>query len=179
VQRAAASFRWTGSWYTVYITVDRRNGLPVDDEFEERLRQHVERYRMAGHDIEIDAPEFVPLEIELTVCVKPDYFRSQVRAALLEIFSSRVLPNGQLGLFHPDNFTFGQTIYLSPLVAAAQNVEGVESVEMTKFGRQDSSSTDAFDAGKLVLAGIQIAQLNNDPNHPDRGIFRLILEGGK
>lgn len=179
VQRAAASFRWTGSWYTVYITVDRRNGLPADDEFEERLRQHIERYRMAGHDIEIDAPEFVPLEIELTVCVKPDYFRSQVRAALLEIFSSRVLANGQLGLFHPDNFTFGQTIYLSPLVAAAQNVEGVESVEVTKFGRQDSSSTAARDAGKLVLAGIQIAQLENDPNHPDRGIFRLILEGGK
>ena len=179
VQRAAASFRWTGSWYTVYITVDRRNGLPVDDEFEERLRQHVERYRMAGHDIEIDAPEFVPLEIELTVCVKPDYFRSQVRAALLELFSTRVLPNGQLGLFHPDNFTFGQTIYLSPLVAAAQNVEGVESVAVTKFGRQDSTSTEAFDAGKFVLDGIQIARLDNDPNHPDRGVFRLTLEGGK
>ena len=31
VQRAAATFRWTGSWHTVFITVDRFDGLPSND----------------------------------------------------------------------------------------------------------------------------------------------------
>ena len=38
VQRAAASFRWTGSWHTVFVTADRVGGLAVDDEFETELR---------------------------------------------------------------------------------------------------------------------------------------------
>ena len=44
---------------------------------------------MAGHDLEVDGPRFVPLEIELLVCVKPDYFRSDVEAALLEVLQQR------------------------------------------------------------------------------------------
>ncbi|MCP5111580.1 MAG: putative baseplate assembly protein, partial [bacterium] len=37
VQRAAATFRWTGSWHTVFVTVDRFGGRPVDDGFETEL----------------------------------------------------------------------------------------------------------------------------------------------
>ncbi len=33
VQRAAATFRWTGSWLTVFVAVDRLGGLAVDEEF--------------------------------------------------------------------------------------------------------------------------------------------------
>ncbi|MGH9658541.1 MAG: baseplate J/gp47 family protein, partial [Bryobacteraceae bacterium] len=75
VQKAAATLRWTGSWYTVFITVDRAGGRPVDAAFESELRAFVERFRLAGEDIEIDAPRFVPLELVFTVCVKPDYYR--------------------------------------------------------------------------------------------------------
>ena len=56
VQRAAATLRWTGSWHTVFITVDRRGGGAVDADFEAELPAFVERYRLAGHDLEIDAP---------------------------------------------------------------------------------------------------------------------------
>ena len=34
VQRADATRRWTGSWYTWFVTTDRRGGLPVDTAFE-------------------------------------------------------------------------------------------------------------------------------------------------
>ena len=81
---------------------------------------------MAGHDLEVDRPRYVSLEIEMHVCVKPDYFRADVKEALLELFSNRLLPDGRLGAFHPDQFTFGQTVYLSPLIAAAQAVPGVD-----------------------------------------------------
>jgi predicted phage baseplate assembly protein len=179
VQRAAATMRWTGSWYTVFITVDRLGGAEITPAFERRLRDFLEPYRMAGHDIEIDGPRYVPLEIEMTVCVKPGYFRSAVREALLAVFSDRVLPDGNKGLFHPDNFTFGQTIYLSPFYTAALAVDGVESVEISAFRVQDSDDDSPLADGKLTLGRLQIAQVENDPNYPKHGVFHLTLEGGK
>ena len=94
-----------------------------------------------GHDLEIDTPRYVPLEIAMFVCVKPDYFRSDVAAALLDIFSSRTLADGRKALFQPDFFTFGQTVYLSQLYAAAQAVAGVASAQITTFQRQGLSET--------------------------------------
>jgi hypothetical protein len=179
VQRAAASLRWTGSWRTVFVTVDRADGGTVDPEFETDLRRHIENYRMAGHDVEIDDPRFVPLEIEMQVCVHPDYFRSDVMDELLRVFSSRVLPDGRRGVFHPDNFTFGQTVYLSPLYAAAEQVAGVASARITAFQRQGVPGTEALQAGELKLGRLEIARLDNEANFPERGRFRLMAEGGK
>jgi hypothetical protein len=179
VQRAAATLRWTGSWRTVFLTVDRLGGEEVDNDFEAAMRQCLERFRMAGHDLEIDGPRPVSLEIEMTVCARADYLTSDVKAALLDLFSNRILPDGRRGVFHPDNFTFGQTVYLSPLYAAAQSVTGVDSVKITKFQRQGIDSTEALDAGKLELQRLEVARLDNDPNFPERGVFTLLVLGGR
>jgi hypothetical protein len=179
VQRAAATLRWTGSWRTVFLTVDRLGGVEVDNTFENNLRRCLERYRMAGHDVEVDSPRHISLAVEMVVCVKPFYFTSDVKAAVLEVFSNRVLPDGRRGVFHPDNFTFGQTVYLSPLYAAAHALAGVDSVEITKFQRQGIDNDDALKAGKLVLSRLEIARLDNDPNFPEHGIFNVILKGGR
>ena len=143
------------------------------------MRLHLERYRMAGHDVVIDGPIYVSLEIEMTVCIKPEFFRSDVKKALLEVFGKGLRPNGRRAIFHPDNFTFGQTVYLSHLYAAAQSVEGVASVEITKFERQGQPATSALEAGELKLERLEIARLDNDPNFPERGVFRLDLKGGR
>ena len=179
VQRAVATFRWTGSWHTVFITVDRLGGLAVDDAFKAEIRQFVERFRMAGYDLEVDGPRFVSLEIDMQVCVQPDYFREDVKAVLLELFSNRILPDGRRGLFHPDNFTFGQTVYLSPLIAAAQAVAGVASVQVMTFQRQGTPDPKPLEAGKLELARLEIARCDNDPNFAERGVFQLSMGGGK
>lgn len=179
VQRAAASFRWTGSWRTVFVTVDQLGGVQVDAPFEDTIVRYLDRYRMAGHDVAVDAPRFVSLEIEMSVCVKPDYFRSQVKQALLGVFSNRISPDGQRGVFHPDNFTFGQPVYLSKLYAAAQSVAGVDSVQITKFERQGNGASDATASGVLDIGPLEIARCDNDPNFPERGVFRLTLQGGK
>jgi Baseplate J-like protein len=179
VQRAAATFRWTGSWHTVFLTVDRFGGLLVDDDFKNSIRDSVERYRMAGYDLEVDAPRFVSLQIEMHVCAKPDYFRTDVKAALLEIFSNRVLPDGRRGVFHPDNFTFAQTVYLSPLIAAAQALDGVQSVQITVFQRQGYDDPKPLEAGFLPMGRLEIARCDNDPNFAERGVFVLTVGGGK
>jgi hypothetical protein len=179
VQKAAATFRWTGSWHTVFVTIDRWGGAPVDDDFEAEMVKHLEKYRLAGHDLEVNGPLYVPLEIDLLVCVRPNYFRSGVKAALLSLFSNRTLADNRRGVFHPDNFSFGQPVFLSPLYAAAQSVEGVAWVRVTKFQRQGQDSATALETGKLKLARLEIARLDNDPNFPERGVFRLNMQGGK
>jgi len=173
VQRAAATLRWTGSWYTMFLTIDRLKGQEVDGPFETRLRNCMERFRMAGEDLEVDGPQYVPLEIEMGVCVMTGYFFSDIARELLDVFSNRVLPDGRLGVFHPDNFSFGQPVFLSSLIATAQEVTGVESVNITKFQRQGIDSDEALLAGSLTLGRLEIAQLDNDRNFPERGVFTL------
>ena len=53
VQKAVATRRWTGSWYTIFVAIDRAGGRAVDADFEEEMIAHLERYRMAGVDVEI------------------------------------------------------------------------------------------------------------------------------
>ncbi|MDQ3688353.1 MAG: putative baseplate assembly protein [Acidobacteriota bacterium] len=178
VQRAAATLRWTGSWHTVFLSVDRLGGKPVDAPFERSLRRRIERFRTAGHDLEVDAPRPVSLEIEMSVCVKRGYLASDVKRALLEIFGNRTLPDNRRGVFHPDNFSFGQPVLLSRLLAAAQGTPGVDSVDITKFQRQGVASNAALTSGKLELGRLEIARLDNDPNFPERGVFKLTMMGG-
>jgi hypothetical protein len=180
IQRAAATFRWTGSWHSVFITADRKGAKAVDDTFEQEVVDHVERYRMAGYDLEVDGPRYVPLELAMTVCVKPEYFRADVQAALMRIFSKGWLDDGRPALFHPDNFTFGQPVYLSEIYAAAQSVQGVSSVVIENFKRLRSTEDQKpMDEGVLKLDRLEIARLDNDPNFPERGVLKLEVGGGK
>jgi hypothetical protein len=179
IQQAAATMRWTGSWRTVFVTVDPFERDDSDERFDPDLTAHLERYRMAGHDLRIDTPRYVPLEIEMQVCAKREYFRSDVQRALLEVFSSRMRPDGRRGLFHPDSFTFGQPVYLSRLYAAAYEVDGVESVTVVKFGRQGAVDPKPLAEGRIRFGRLEIARLENNPTVPDRGVFRLRMAGGK
>jgi hypothetical protein len=179
VQQAAATPRWTGSWHTQTITVDREGGLPLDQEFETRLAAGIERYRMAGHELNFNDPVFVSLQLELLVCVSRDYFRSNVKQALLEVFNSGRRPDGNLGLFHPDTFSFGQTIYLSPIYAAARQVRGVSSVQITRFSCVGDDDPKPLSDRFIRLGRLEIPRLENNPNFPEHGVLKLTMLGGK
>lgn len=179
VQRAQGTFRWTGSWRTSFVTIDRQGGRAVDAEFEDEIAAHIERYRMAGHDLEINGPRMVSLEIAMNVCVASGYFRSDVQRALMAAFSNRIFPDGRRGFFHPDNFTFAQPVYLSRLYDVAQSVAGVSSVEFTAFKRQGSPDTSALASGVLEIGRLEIARLDNDRNRPENGVIRFTMGGGR
>jgi hypothetical protein len=178
VQRAAATRRWTGSWYTMFVTVDRRGGCPVDAEFEEEMRGHLERFRLAGHDLEIDSPSFVPLDLLLEVCVEPGFFRADVKRALLSVFGSGELGAGRRGFFHPDSLTFGQPVYLSAVIAAAMAVPGVSYVRPLRFQRWGQPPRGELAAGEITLDRLEIARLDNDPSLPENGKIDFRMEGG-
>lgn len=178
VEKAQARFRWTGSWHTVFVTADRRGGRPVDAAFETELRTRLERYRMAGYDLEVDGPVFVPLEIALFVCIERGHHRSAVARELRAVLSDSVLADGRLGLFHPDRFTFGKPVYLSAILAAAHAVAGVESVEVVSFRRQHEPWSSGIEAGILPMGSREIARLDDDPSFPERGVLALSYGGG-
>lgn len=177
VQRAAATFRWTGSWYTVFLTPDRVGGGAVEPAFASSVRRHLERFRMAGYDLHVDSPRHVPLDIALHVCVKPGAVRAQVLREVRRVLSSEVLPDGRLGMFHPDRFTFGEPVYASRIVAAVQAIEGVEAVRLDRFQRLVDPSPTSLEEEVIRLARLEIAQLANDPNYPERGRLRVSAGG--
>ena len=178
IQRSAATTRWTGSWRTVFLAVDTFNEQLMNDGFISKLTNDLEKYRLAGQDIAIEQPDYVSLEIEIDICVSPGYSRSDIKAAILRQLSNRILPNGDTGLFHPDNFTFGQPVYLSKLYSVIHKQAGVTSVTIKKFQRQGINSTSALQSGKLNMGKTEIARLDNNPNAFENGILTLNMTGG-
>ncbi len=135
---------------------------------------------MAGQDLQIAGPRLVPLELEIRVCVAANYFRSDVVAALKTAFDNRLHSDGSRGFFHPDHFTFGQPVWLSRIYAQAQRVAGVAHVEVMILRRYGATTGQRVPAGGVFEIGrIEIAQLDNDPNDPGRGVLRLEAVGGR
>lgn len=169
VQRAGATMRWTGSWHTAFVTADRLGGAMVDPPFEADLRTWLEKYRMAGTDLEVDGPTMVALHVKLQVCVLPGHFRSGVGVEVREVVRT---------LFHPDNLSFGTPVYLSAVLAAVHAVPGVQSVQVKTFERHRVVGSSGIDTGVLSMGRLEIAQLADDPNFPEHGLLELTLGGG-
>lgn len=179
VDQAVASLRWTGSWYSVFIAVEPAGGGNLTGTLRKSLETTVGRYRLAGQDLRLESPQYLSLEIELQVCVDPNYFQADVEKSLLQVLGNGILPNGQKGFFYPDNFTVGETVYLSPIYATARSVPGVISVTATKFQPQGVNTARYLSAGQIKLGSLQVARLDNDPSHPDHGQLALDVQGGK
>jgi hypothetical protein len=176
VSRAVATRRWTGSWYTWFITIDRAGGAPVDEKFEDSVRAYLDRFRLAGYDLEIDGPRYVSLDILFTICVLPGYRRSDVREALLARF---------VDFFSADNFTFGQPVYLSKIVAAAMAVPGVAWIDTddtppktNRFQRWGAPANGEIAKGMITMGRLEIARVANDPSEPEHGKIDFTMLGG-
>ncbi len=179
VQKARAQFRWTGSWYTVFITVDRLGGLPVldDADFLSGLLGHLNRYRIAGYDLEIREPVFVPLDIRLLICLQPGYYAADIKAQLLQRFSSLINPDDSRGFFHPDNFSFGQALYTSQLFAAAMAIDGVRTVQLRRLQRWGKVAAGEREAGLVQPADTEILRCDSNPSLPENGAISFDMGG--
>lgn len=170
VQRAVARLRWNGSWHEVLIAVDPLGAEKADDALLKQIKKHLHPFRRIGHELAIKSAERVPVRLAMTINVQPTYLRGHVKAALLELFSNRILPDGHKGLFHPDNLTFGDGIRVSKLIAEAQKVAGVESAQVTTLERRDMPLGTAIEEGILPIDAFAVAQIEK----PD---FKM--EGGR
>ena len=189
VAGAVATYRWTGSWYTIFVAVDPRDRADLVDlpngrtrleaGFERRVRGFLTRFRLAGYDIELRPPQFVPLELAVEICTAPGYFRADAAAAVRDALSARLLPDGTHGFFHPDKFTFGEALYVSRLYAAVERVEGVDSVAIRKLVRYGQPDAGELARGALLVGPWEIVRLDNDPSFVEHGVLTVTALGGK
>lgn len=179
VQAAGAVFRWTGSWLTVFTTADPagRGSLPVTQHVE--LIDLLNRYRLAGYESYAPTPRYAALDLIIQVCAKPDAFRGDVEAAVLARLGSARLSDGTLGFFHVDNFTFGVPLERSALSAAIQGSHGVAGVLSIKVRRRGFTPGHVLMPDAVQVASDEIIRVDNDPNRPEFGSVKVIVEGGK
>lgn len=165
-----AVLRWTGSWHTVFIAVALKGGADFDDTFKQDLLDYLSTYKLIGHDLEIIQPQWVPLEIVLPVTVQTGYSENMVLQDLMQRFSS-TLPSG---FFYPDNFVFGQPIYLSEIVAAIMETPGVAYVDtISKNAKFQRFGENGLAAQKININPLEIVQVNT--NTSGQGSIQFIM----
>ena len=179
VQRAAASLVWTGSRYEVQVAIDPLGTDTPDSQLLKRVARYLYHFRRVGHDLRVLPAQYVPLDLALSVTVSSGYLAADVKRALLEAFGRGKLPDGTNAFFHPDNLTFGQSIYASQIISMAQMQNGVESVTISRFQRLQEEEHDGLVDGVLAIGPLEIAQLDNEAAHPERGRLRILMEGGR
>ncbi|HEX2268916.1 MAG TPA: putative baseplate assembly protein, partial [Pyrinomonadaceae bacterium] len=179
VQKAMAVLRWTGAWYEVNVAIDPKEQTESSEQLLDEVESLLRPFRRIGHDVRVTRATYVPLDIEMKICVKPDYLTGHVKAELLDVFSNRVLPDGRLGFFHPDNLTFGSGVMISKLVALAHSVTGVENVVVTRLQRYREAAGRELADGILKIGPLEIARLDNDLISPENGKIAFTMMGGR
>ena len=184
IQRANASFLWTGSWLTVTLTVDPFGTEGLTADLKQQLADYLNSKRLSGYDIQISGPIYVPVDLALQVSVVTGSQQSDVEQALLEAFSSGTLPGGSNGFFHPDNFTFGDNLHASRIYAAAMAVTGVRSVTITRLARlhaaqPEQETTLNLAQGYLSVGADEVIRLDNDRNFPENGTLSVTSSGAQ
>ncbi|HKR66713.1 MAG TPA: baseplate J/gp47 family protein [Thermoanaerobaculia bacterium] len=174
VQRAKTTFRWTGSWLTVTTAIDARG----EDESSTSTIAAVERVldarRLAGYDLEIAAAADLPLDVVVGFCAAAGYNTADVQ---------RRLESALAAFFDPDNFSFGDAVFVSRLYGAAMAVAGVESVRISRLATLHAANPDRDTAtnvrqGFLAAGSDQVIRVENDRNHAERGTLSVRAMGG-
>lgn len=189
VANAVAEFRWTGSWYTVYLGIDptdptnlvtKSGGRTLlTPDFATAITAEIGKFKLAGYDLDVRSADYVPLDIEVQLCVDADHFRAEVGRAVQQALSNGVETDGTPDFFNRTNFSFGQSVYLSRLYAAIQAVTGVASAEITRFQRYGQQPHSELQNGVITMQPWEIARLDNDVNLKENGVLIIHADGGK
>jgi predicted phage baseplate assembly protein len=178
VQKAGTSFRWTGSWMTVFTAADPLGSEQISIDEEIQLVELLNRYRLAGYESYAPPPDYVSIDLRIEVCVLPGWLNGDVEASVLNVLGSSTRPNDATGYFFADRFTFGTPLYRSRLEAAIQNAPGTAGVRAITY-RQRGTFAGFVDLPEAVTPSpTQILRVDNDPSWPERGTIRVIAEGG-
>jgi Baseplate J-like protein len=173
VQRANAAFRWTGSWLTVTLAVEPAGADFVDAALRAELLAYLETRRLAGYDLDLADPVYVPIELELSVCIAPGFAPGDVQQRIVRALH---------GFFAPANFSFGDRLYVSRLYAAVAAVSGVEAATIVRLARLHAANPGARTAanlrqGYLDVGPAEVIRLDDDRNRPEHGTARVDVVG--
>jgi hypothetical protein len=178
VQQAGTNFRWTGSWLTVFTSANAIGSEEPSLDQLSRITGLLDQRRLAGYESYVLPPQYVSIDLTLTVCANPGYFNSDVETAVLD----RLKPggvNGIAGFFDHSNWGFGQPLELSALYAAVQSCAGVAGVFDAQY-RQRGVQVGLVELPDVLIVGSDsILRVDDDPSRPDAGSLTVNVAGGK
>jgi predicted phage baseplate assembly protein len=177
VSRAAAKYYWTGSWRTVRVAIDPVGTSILEEEVREKVTRHLEAVRLIGEDLEIRSPQFVPLDIEVALCLHPEYWVEDIRFILEQEFSDSYTPDGRTAFFHPDRWTFGQALRVSEIIGAVQGIRGVEHVIEVQLKRWNEVTSGTKDV--IEVRANEIILVKNNPDRLEDGFIKFDIKGGR
>lgn len=174
VQRAGATPRWTGSWLTEFVTVDPLDAFSLSDELRLAVENRLDCVRQVGREVYVNDPEYLNLDLVITICVEPTAYEGQVIERVVEALT--VEKGGlydPLPFFHPDFFTFGAPLHRAALEAAVQAVPGVLAVIAMEIQARGVTELRPFTETIFPVGDRQILRLQNDPLFPERGSLKV------
>jgi len=173
VGRATARARG-GLFNSVLVLVDPEGAQDLDEGLRRRVYDYVDTLRMAGREHVVLAAEYVPLEVQLVICVDPGSARHLVRDRVLA--ELRPGTSERPGWFHPDRLSFGDAVRLGDLIAFVQGIPGVRSVDAELFRPLgDTSGPPVRDV--ILLGRTKVARLDADPDFPEHGTLEVRIVG--
>ena len=191
VSHAHARYAWAGSWRTVRVSIDLKSAYNWDEE-KASIKAYLDAVRLIGEDLEVREACFVSLDISLRLCAHSDFWPEDLAHELAAEFSEAYTTDGEPGFFHPDLWTFGQTLHASQLIGRALAVTGIERVLLVSMRRWYSvtgPSTDVVlinpadlpsnEVNSIEVEACEIIRVASDPNHLERGRIQFVIEGGR
>jgi len=192
VSHAFARYAWTGSWRTVRVAIDPKGQDTLDDSLRRTIAGHLDAVRLIGEDLEICGARYAALDILLRVCAHPDYWPKYLEFELQQEFSDSHTADGRRGFFHPDHWTFGQSLHASQIIGRALAVTGIGRVLLLSMrrwhgGTDTGGPTVTVDPEDLPVKQIdvlqvepgEIIQVASDPDHLEQGRIRFEVLGGR
>jgi hypothetical protein len=149
---------------------------PVDTTLTGRriLRTLIEDYRMIGTEVFLEEAKGAAITVTLSIRARPGYFRSEMKQALAQVFSS-----DQGGFFEPGRLGFGEALYASDVIEAAMAVEGVAVACLNLFRRVGKGYEDQSGDGVIKIDEDEYILCKNDRAHPETGGLRIVVNGGE
>lgn len=165
VARATAE---ASGWNTIdlYIAPTGETLRPVPEGLSRRLLAFFEDRRIIGTELRVLSAS--PAPIELTVEVVPDrrYLMTQVLQSVEQAVRN---------LLAFANVNFGQSVYLSDIYGAVENIPGVVAATVSRFRRQDGAARRFEDE----LSGLALPSVEQLPEFLQRAIMLDVVGGGR
>ena len=132
VREATAHWKWIVNSHIVILHILRRNGLPVDREFQQAILNYLKPFQIAGSDVQVRGPNTFPVYLKLGYCPAPYSSRNAIREALKSAFSDQ----DAAGFFYSQNFSLGQPLYRSQVITHASQLTGIQEVRLSHFSTE-------------------------------------------
>ena len=192
VSHAHARYGWTGSWRTVRVAIDPKGTNTLSDELRAQVAGHLDAVRLIGEDLEIRCALYAALDIKIKLCAHPHYWPEDLADELEMEFSDGYTADGRKGFFHPDLWTFGQSLHAGQLIGRAMAITGIDRVLLVSIRRWQAGSgagaaviyidpedVPVDEVSIFTVEPFEVIQVANDPNHLEKGRIQFEVVGGR